>query len=1091
MEKDQTTFNLLPEDPSFPQLETDILDEWAKNQTFKKSLKLREGCQKFTFFDGPPFATGLPHYGHILAGTMKDVVTRFQSQKGFYVKRRFGWDCHGLPVEYEIDKSLGIKNRQEVLDMGIDVYNEKCRSVVLRYTKEWQKTVERFGRWIDFENDYKTMDLSFMETVWWVVKSLFEKDLVYRDVKIMPYSTACKTPLSNFEANSNYHETHQSPSLIVCFKALNPDWENTYFVAWTTTPWTLPSNLALCVHPEFTYVKLRLEDGRHMIMEESRVQYFLKSAKIHESVTKIVDSFSGSSLAGMKYEHLFDFFDNSKWNSILNKPWRIIADSYVTNQDGTGIVHCAPGFGEDDYRVCLESQISTKGLELPCPVNADGEFTSEIYTFAGQHVHAADKLIKADLKSRGHILAEQSHTHSYPYCWRSDTPLIYKAVPSWFVRVEEIKDQISESNDKVNWVPSFVGEKRFKNWIQGGKDWCISRNRFWGTPLPIWVSEDFESRVVIGSVAELQKYTDEVITDLHRHFIDHITIPDPRGSDYPPLRRVDEVLDCWFESGSMPYAQEHYPFKDELQIPADFIGEGLDQTRGWFYTLMVLSTALFNQPPFKNVTVNGLILASDKKKMSKRLKNYPEPTEIANKYGADALRVYLVNSPAVRAETLCFQENGVKAVVRDILRPWYHSVRFLTQEVSRYERINRIQFSPVFLPVISLTNHTDIWIKQEAGLLDKHFHKEMSSYRLYTVVPKLLDFLDNLTKWYVRMNRERMRGNEGKEEANASLNTLFCVLFDINKLMASFTPFTSEHFHKILSAALPDGHQEKTESVHYLVLKEPSEIEAHPSHRAFERLRQVVALGRLIRDREKVPIKIPLRRLSIRHSEDEFIRDMQTLEKYLQGELHVLEVDLSTDMSQTELKARLNFPVLGPRLGKDLKAVQNAVNNLSSKQIASYVSTGKITVMHHECGRGDLVIVRQVVPDAKKSHEGVEGDQEVVVTMDLQSDDETREIALVRQLISRVQKLKKATNIQPGQHPTAFFSDVPVSVLEKVSGGARCPVKRLFEAESYVTEAVDRMMSKASLEETQIDKDVACQKTEVNDNVFIVALFPV
>ncbi|RUS23669.1 hypothetical protein BC938DRAFT_474791, partial [Jimgerdemannia flammicorona] len=589
---------------NFPQEEEKILAFWKDINAFHTSLKLSEGRPAFSFFDGPPFATGLPHYGHLLAGTIKDIVTRYAHNTGHYVERRFGWDTHGLPVEYEVDKALGIKGKDDVLAMGIDKYNAECRAIVMRYSREWRTTVERMARWIDFDNDYKTFDISFMETVWWVFKQLFEKDQVYRGFMVMPFSTACHTPLSNFEATQNYKDVND-PSIVISFPLVSDP--NTLLLAWTTTPWTLPSNLALIVHPEFEYVKIKDHTTGHIyVLMEKRLEIIYKDPK--KAKYDLLARYKGKEMKGWEYTPMFDYFVPQ----FGGKAWHVVVDTFVTDDSGTGIVHSAPAFGEDDYRVSLENDIITRDGFLPCPVDDNGRFTDIVTDFAGQHVKDADKNVQKHIKQIGRMIIQSQFMHSYPFCWRSDTPLIYKAVPSWFIRVKPVVHKILASNDKSKWVPSFVQEKRFANWIANARDWNISRNRFWGTPIPLWVSDDLEEIVCVGSLAELEQLSGcEKLSDIHRDKIDHITIPSKHGKGV--LRRIEEVFDCWFESGSMPYAQQHFPFENEEKFkktfPADFISEGLDQTRGWFYTLLVLSTHLFDEPPARNVIVSGLVLA--------------------------------------------------------------------------------------------------------------------------------------------------------------------------------------------------------------------------------------------------------------------------------------------------------------------------------------------------------------------------------------------------------------------------------------------------------------------------------------------------
>jgi isoleucyl-tRNA synthetase len=652
-------------DFSFPKHEEKTLDLWNEIKAFETQLELTKDMPEYIFYDGPPFATGLPHYGHILAGTIKDIVTRFQAMKGHHVTRRFGWDCHGLPVENEIDGRLGLKKREDVLKLGIDKYNEQCRSIVTRYVEEWEKIVWRTGRWIDFKDGYKTMDLSFMETVWWVFAQLFEKGLVYKGFKVMPYSTGCKTPISNFEAGQEYRDV-PDPEIMVTFPIIG-DPHMAAFVAWTTTPWTLPSNLALCVNADFVYVKVRNKySGKVYLVAESRLSA-LPTEKPKQNVSngsvddskksnpktkgpssgkagdvadsyEVLEKVSGASLVGLKYEPLFDYFKECS-----DSAFRVVADNYVTDDSGTGIVHCAPAFGEDDYRVCIENQVISKGENLIVAVDDDGCFIAKITDFSGQYVKDADKYIIEAVKAKGRLVKTGSFVHSYPFCPRSKTPLIYRAVPSWFIKVEELKEKLLENNKQTYWVPDFVKEKRFHNWLENARDWAVSRSRFWGTPLPIWISEDGEELLVMDSIEKLEKLSGVKVDDLHRHKIDHITIPSSRGPEFGVLRRVDDVFDCWFESGSMPYAYIHYPFENvelfEKNFPGHFVAEGLDQTRGWFYTLMVLSTALFGKPAFRNLICNGLVLAEDGKKMSKSFKNYPSPLEVIDEYGARDERI--------------------------------------------------------------------------------------------------------------------------------------------------------------------------------------------------------------------------------------------------------------------------------------------------------------------------------------------------------------------------------------------------------------------------------------------------------------------
>ncbi|XP_055998788.1 isoleucine--tRNA ligase, cytoplasmic-like isoform X2 [Ostrea edulis] len=897
---------------SFPGEEEKILKYWKEIDAFRTSLKQSKGKPRYTFYDGPPFATGLPHYGHILAGTIKDVVTRWAHQTGFHVDRRFGWDCHGLPVEYEIDKTLGIKGPEDVEKMGIAAYNAECRKIVMRYSTDWEEIVTRLGRWIDFENDYKTMYPSFMESIWWVFKELYNKGLVYKGSKVMPFSTACNTPLSNFESGQNYKDV-VDPAVIVNFPLLDdPD---VAIIAWTTTPWTLPSNLSVCVNPDMDYIKVKDKStGKVYIMMEARLEALFKKADEYT----ILEKFKGRTLEGKKYEPVFPYF---KYMREQTGAFRVLMDDYVTAESGTGIVHQAPYFGEDDYRVCLKYGIITRDMKIICPVDASGKFTNQVTDFKGQYVKDADKAISKNLKERGRLVHQSTFKHSYPFCWRSETPLIYKAVPSWFVRVEQATTQLLENNQKTYWVPDFVKEKRFANWLREARDWAISRNRYWGTPIPLWISEDGEEIVCVGSVEELKRLSGVEVKDLHRESVDNITIPSKLGKGV--LRRTSEVFDCWFESGSMPYAQVHYPFERKKEFddtfPADFIAEGIDQTRGWFYTLLVLSTLLFGKPPFKNLIVNGIVLAEDGNKMSKRLKNYPDPMLIVHKYGADALRLYLCNSPAVKAEGLKFKEEGVERVLKDVFLPWYNAYRFFMQNVDRYQTEEGLEFLYNESKITKRSNYKDRWIMSLAQSLIKFVRMEMQAYRLYTVMPRLVKFVDQLTNWYVRMNRKRLKGEGGLDDCREALETLFSVLMTMIRLMAPMIPYITEHMFQNLRKLIDPrsvGDQD-IRSVHFLQIPTYRDDLIDTSiERAVSRMQSVIELGRVTRERNTLPLKYPLKEVVAIHRDPEALEDIKSLQSYIMEELNVKSVKVTQDKSSfgAHLVAEADFKTLGAKL---------------------------------------------------------------------------------------------------------------------------------------------------------------------------------
>ncbi|CAH3114650.1 unnamed protein product [Pocillopora meandrina] len=1059
------------EQHDFPKEEENILKLWEKLDAFQSCLRQSKDRPRYSFYDGPPFATGLPHYGHILAGTIKDIVTRYAHQSGYHVERRFGWDCHGLPVEYEIDQKLGIKSPDDVTKMGIANYNKECRQIVMRYSNEWEFIVKRMGRWIDFDNDYKTLYPWFMESVWWTFKQIYEKDLVYRGFKVMPYSTRCNTPLSNFEANQNYKET-MDPSVIVDFP-LDDD-ANVSMIAWTTTPWTLPSNLALVVNPDMDYVKVTDNTtNRVYIMMEARLEALFKKPEEYT----VLERFKGSSLEGKTYKPLFTYFQDLK----ASGAFRVLADGYVTGESGTGVVHSAPAFGEDDYRVCLASGIVKKGGKLPCPVDASGKFTSEVSDFQGQHVKDADKVIMKWLKQQQRLVHQSTHKHSYPFCWRSDTPLIYKAVPGWFIQVESLVDKLLANNKQSYWVPEFVQEKRFHNWLENAHDWNISRNRYWGTPIPLWVSDDYQEVVCVGSIDELEQLSGVRVSDLHRESVDDITIPSKTNRGV--LRRVPEVFDCWFESGSMPYAQVHYPFENkeafEASFPADFIAEGIDQTRGWFYTLLVISTALFNKPPFKNLIVNGLVLAADGAKMSKRKKNYPDPMEIVNKYGADALRLYLINSPVVRAETLKFQEKGVKDVIKDVFLPWYNAHRFLLQNIQQMERDGK-KFVHDEEVLMNLGNTLDRWIISFTQSLVLFVHQEMAAYRLYTVVPRLVKFIDYLTNVYVRMNRKRLRGEYGDKDRYESLQTLFSVVFTITRLMASFTPFLTEFNYQSLRPFIPESMKiGETESIHYLMIPKAREnlIDKEIERRVALML-TVIELGRVVRERKTLPLKYPLPELVVIHQLQQTLDDVLSLEDYIKQEVNVRKLTVSSDKNRfgVQLKAEPDNQTLGRRLKGAFKEVSQAIKGLSDQEIQVFKEKGELMVAGHLLSGTDLRVIYSFdqngsAPSAYEAY----SDGEVLALLDITPDQSLLSEGVAREVVNRIQKLRKKAQLQPCDDITIVF-DVTQGMLDDV----------ISEHKGYIEDSVKQPVVSSSLAPSL--PLIISEKTEVKGSMLDLKL---
>ncbi len=986
---------------SFVKSEEEILEFWNSKNIFKKSLDKTRAGKPYIFYDGPPFATGLPHHGHLVGSILKDAVPRYWTMKGRFVERRFGWDCHGLPIEHEIDKKLGMSAVDAVEKLGIKGYNDECRSIVQRYTSEWQKTISRIGRWVDFENDYKTMDTSFMESVWWVFKELWKKDLIYQGTRVMPFSTALGTVLSNFEAGQNYQDV-QDPAITVMFKLQD---EEAYIAAWTTTPWTLPSNLCLCAGADIDYVKIKDADKDiEFYMAKALVPNFEKKRNL-----SILSEHKGSEFLGKKYLPLFPYFKDREKDGAF----QILNDGYVTVEAGTGFVHIAPGFGEDDNRVMKEAGLKEV---FACPVNDQGEFTNEVPDYAGRYVKEADKDIIKRLKAEDKLYEQSVLVHSYPFCYRSDTPLIYKSIPSWYVRVEKIKEDLITSNNQIRWVPEHLKDGRFGKWLEGARDWSISRNRIWGTPLPIWKNESNGKFICMGSVEELAKYTGKTLTDLHRESVDPLEFKvDGEEGSY---KRITEVLDCWFESGSMPYAQLHYPFENQDVFkdgfPAEFIAEGLDQTRGWFYTLTVLSSALFNKPAFSNVIVNGIVNAEDGKKMSKRLKNYTQPDLLMDKFGADALRLYLINSGLVRAEDQRFADNGVKDMVRRALLPWYNSFKFL----HTYAKVDGWNCQENFKVG---ENITDRWILSNLQTLKKNIATEMESYRLYNVVPALFTFIEDLTNWYIRLNRSRFWGDGLSDDKCAAYSTLYTCIKELSTAMAPFSPFLSEHVYLELLEFDPKK-AEQEESVHLNSYPMPNEKLINPTlEDAMDRMQQIILLGRQKRNQVQIKTKTPLRTLTIIHQDQALLDEIKKLEDYIQTELNIKSVEYSTDETKyIKLFAKPNSRVLGKRLGKEFGKYMGLIQKLDGQALAKLEEVGVLELAGQKFDADDILVFRE----AKEGTQAL-SNRYSSIDLDCNLDEDLILEGLAREVVNRIQKSRKELNFNVDDRIDVTFSGSP------------------------------------------------------------------
>jgi isoleucyl-tRNA synthetase len=968
---------------SFVKMEKRVLSFWKSEDIFKKSLEKTKNAKPYVFYDGPPFATGTPHHGHLVASTLKDIVPRYFTMQNRYVSRRWGWDTHGLPIEQQIDKKFGMSANDYVDQNGVKAYCDACREIVLTYTSQWEKTITRMGRWVDFENDYKTMDPEFMESVWWVFKECWDKNLIYKGNKIVPYSPALETGLSNFEATQNYQDV-QDPAVTVLFKVKN---EDAYLSAWTTTPWTLPSNLALIVNKDIDYVLVHEKTkDKKFYMAKARIEAYKKG---HDF--EILKEMKGSELVGKTYEPLFPYFKDQKELGAF----QVISDDYVTTSDGTGIVHAAPAFGEDDNRVLKAHKITA----IVCPLDSKAQFTNEVSDFAGVYIKDADKEIIKYLKESGQLFHQSVLVHSYPMCYRTDKPLIYMAMPQWYLSVDTVKEKMLNANKEINWVPDHIKDGRFGKWLENARDWAISRNRFWGTPLPVWESEDGEDHICIGSIEELKKFTGIEITDLHRETVDDMVI-EHQGKKY---KRIPEVFDCWFESGSMPYAQIHFPFENkevfEKGFPAEFIAEGLDQTRGWFYTLTVLSAALYDKPAFKNVIVNGLVMAGDGKKMSKRLKNYTEPDVLMDEFGADALRLTFITSGLVRGEELKFTDEGVKDMVRRALLPWYNSFKFF-QTYAKVDGFDATQNLK-----LDSENILDKWVLSKLQTLIKNVSFEMDHYRLYNVVPQLFNFIEDLTNWYIRLNRRRFwEGQDLTDDKCHAYSTLYVALKELSKIMAPFAPFLSEFIFRELRN---DFKEEMPESVHLCDYPKYDESFIDSSlEDAVVRMQEIILLGRQKRNQVQVKVKTPLSTLTIIHKDQKLLNNIKPLEDYIKTELNVKSVTTSNEEDKyIKLYAKPNARVLGKKVGKRFKDFMAAITQLDSTQVESFEENGSIELLGEKLVEEDIFVFRE----AQKGSNAL-SNRWISIDLDTNLTPELVNEGLAREVVNRIQRSRKDLN---------------------------------------------------------------------------------
>ncbi|MGV0330030.1 isoleucine--tRNA ligase [Corynebacterium macginleyi] len=988
----------------FPDMEEQVQKYWKQDDTFQASLDKTKDCPEYIFYDGPPFANGLPHYGHLLTGYVKDIVPRYRTMAGNYVPRVFGWDTHGLPAELEAEKQLGITDKAQIEEMGLDKFNEYCAQSVLEYTDEWEDYVNRQARWVDFGNGYKTMDINFMESVMWAFKKLYDKGLIYQGFRVLPYSWAEHTSLSNQETRlDDSYKMRQDPTLTVTFPvagvregtaadktlAENPVLADASFLAWTTTPWTLPSNAALAVHPEVSYALFKATNGefagRTFIMAEN----LLGTLEKELGEAEVLDTFTGAQLEGFKYEPIFGFFPD------LRNAYQVLLADYVTTEDGTGVVHQAPAFGEDDMNTTNEYDI-----ELVVPVDEDGKFTSQVPPYEGQLVFDANKAIIKDLKAAGRVVRHVTIEHSYPHSWRSGEPLIYMALPAWFVKVTEFRDRMVELNrNEIEWLPEHIRDGQFGKWLQGARDWNISRTRYWGAPIPVWISDndEYPRMDVYGSLDELERAFGKRPESLHRPYIDELTRPnpdDPTGKSM--MRRVPDVLDCWFESGSMPFAQKHYPFENkewfESHSPADFIVEYSGQTRGWFYLLHVLSTALFDRPAFKKVVAHGIVLGNDGLKMSKSKGNYPNVNEVFDRDGSDAMRWFLMSSPILHGGNLIVTEQGIREGVRQALLPIWNAYTFLQLYAEQDAKFDT-----------SSTHVLDRYILAKTHDLVANVDAALAGTDIATATEEVRLFADVLTNWYVRRSRDRFWGGE---DANPeAFNTLYTVLETTTRVVAPLLPHVAEVIYRGLTGE---------RSVH---LADFPKAEDYPADAelvaAMDATRAVASAASSVRKANKLRNRLPLPKLTVAFAGSQGLADFADI---IRDEVNVKEVELTDDVDSVgTFQVVCNAKVAGPRLGKD---VQRAIKNLKA---GNYERRGGEVVVD-----GDIVLspeeyterLQAANPESTARIEGLDG----LVVLDTEVTEELEAEGWAADVIRSLQDIRKKSGFDVSDRITVILS---------------------------------------------------------------------
>jgi isoleucyl-tRNA synthetase len=978
----------LPENIFLPELEKEILKFWESDNTFKKSIEEKDPKKSFIFYEGPPTANGLPGIHHVLARTIKDLVCRYKAMHGYRVERKAGWDTQGLPVEVEVEKTLGIKSKAEIVEYGEVKFNQECKNSVFKYLREWEELTSRMGYWIDLKNAYITFHNEYIESVWWALKRFFDAGLIYKGYKILPFCPVCESPLSSHEVAQGYQDL-KDPSVYVKFRITSGQYTGSDFLVWTTTPWTLPSNAALAVNPKEKYVKISTAKGENLILAKARLEV------INEEYTIDAEP-EGRELEGTEYEQLFKYLQTD------GKAFFVVPGDFVTMEDGTGIVHIAPAFGEDDYQVGLKYS-----LPVFKAVGKDGRFVDAVTPFKGKNFKDADPDIIADMKQSGLLYRKEMFVHSYPHCWRHHVPLMYFATDSWFVSTTSYKSKMIELNNTINWNPDTFGSGRFGNWLEENRDWAISRNRFWGTPLPIWTYTDDSGKEVyeiIGSIEELREraenfdkiYKDKESLDLHKPYIDNVII---RSKDGREMRRVKEVIDCWFDSGSMPFAQYHYPFENkelfDASYPADFISEGLDQTRGWFYSLHAIGSFLFDEPAYKNLIVNGMILDKNGKKMSKSMGNVVDPFEMMKKYGADVLRWYLITSSPVGNSKL-FDEDDLVEVQNKFFDTVINTVRFYLI----YSELVDFEYDEDDVTDVEQRQTIDRWIISKLNSLKKEYFELMDNYDVTKAARLVQDFtVDELSNWYVRRNRKRFRNPETKNDLLYGYQTLHEVIIELLRLIAPVSPFLADKLFMTLT--------DDDKSIH---LSEFSNYESKLIDKQLEDEMQlaqtVVYLARSVRVKNNLKVRQPLRQILVPVLSEREKKMLLKIREIVLEEVNIKELNIIEGDSEIIVKkAKPNFKSIGPKFGKDVKNVQKKILEMSSSEIRDVEVTGKVRVGDFDITRDDVEIFTENIEGwIVDTHDGI------TIALDTQLDEDLISEGIVREFINRVQNFRRSSD---------------------------------------------------------------------------------